>query len=115
MPRDATVVAQTSLEVVPTGPLRERDPGPLVERTVRRPVVASDTREAALDLAHELRRRFERRVRANQHRVVPHPEQAPELRRGVRMIIHPKVDVAVIPPLVAAMVPNDQQRRGLPP
>ena len=68
-----------------------------------------------MELADELLGALERWIVADQHRSVPHREQARELCRRIRMVVHPQVDVPIVTSLVAAAIANDQQRGRLLP
>src|SRR5206468_12505250 len=113
MRRELVVVPESPFEIEPTGPVRKCRPGPFVEPTVRVSFEIAEDDEPPLEIAHPLARGFHERVVANEHRVVPDAEQANELVRSIRMVVHSEVDVPVVAAFVAALLSNDEQGGGL--
>ena len=108
------VVAEPALQVVLAGPSREGRPRGVVVDPGRLTRVPPEGGKAPLQIRDEVRGGRQEGVVADQDGRVVDIEEPSELTGRVRMVVHPKVDVAVVPTLVAASLPNHQERGGLP-
>src|SRR2546426_9574237 len=109
------VLAQLVLVVVHLGPRLERGFRLRVELAGGRAVVEAESRQAGLNLPHDVR--FEEddilRIFAGQEGEIVYVENADELLDRGRMVIDPDVDPTVVEARVSTAVPDDEDRRAL--
>src|SRR5256712_4016897 len=114
-PPHLAVLAQLVLVVVHLGPSLERGFRLRVELAGGRAVVEAESREAGLNLPHDVR--FEEddilRIFAGQEGEIVYVEDADELLDRGRMVIDPDVDPTVVEARVSTAVPDDEDRRAL--
>src|SRR2546422_4574587 len=114
-PPHLAVLAQFVLVVVHLGPRLERGFRLPVELAGGRAVVEPESRQADLNLPHDVR--FEEhdilRIFAGQEGEIVHVEDADELPDRGRMVIDPDVDPTVVEARVSTAVPDDEDRRAL--